>query len=615
MVHPEGEAHMAITDLFRPKWKHSDAAVRKPAVEKLTDEGILSDIAQSDPDRGVRLAAVAKLSDPHGLARILHKESEVSVWQAALARISDQTLLAEIARTTPRATVRAAVVKKLMSPSVLAERLKGDDDAAVRLAALEKVSDQAAVAGTARSDKDPAVRAAAVKKITADAILAELLTAEKDAGIRTAILDQMKDHTILGKIAQQHPVSEVRTAASKKLAELLRATIMLGDSATAISLLGIPGDHYIDPDDDGWTPLHCAAFKGDLEVVELLLDKGAPPDTRDNKNKWTALHYAAAHGHSRLIAPLIKAGADPNAVSGPDRNTPLHVAAAGLPKGFSASPRTRPDVPSDAAFRKQAQSHPDVASELLRHGADPHRGCRQGYLPLQVAAERGDIPYGEALLAGGADLNKRGAQESTALHWAAAKKNAAFGKWLVDKGAQPDLADALGWTPLFLADANGTSDLVPVLLAAGARTEATINGKKVSFRAARVAAVSPAAGTDHDEELIEACEAGSLAAAKAAISAGANVNCTSRDGWTPLLTASKAYPKIVELLLAKGANPNIASDQGYTPLMRAAGNGAETIVRQLLAAGSDKRLLDWKGKTAYQLSMEVGQRACAQLVR
>jgi ankyrin repeat protein len=617
------EEHMGIGDLFRPKWKHSNAAVRLSAVPGLTDENVLSDIAQHDADRGVRIAAVEKLSNQHLLQRIVRNETDADVARAAFQRINDQSILAEISRSEPRAVVRLAAVKKLNAPAVLAELLKRDTDFSVREAALDKVADQGALVEAARSDREPAIRMAAMKKIKTQSILAELLATEGDARVRTIIVEQLKDHALLGTIAQQHPVSEIRTSASKKLAELLRATIMLDDSGTAISLLGIPGDHHLDPDHDGWTPLHFAAFKGDLEVLELLLSKGAPPDTRDNRNKWTALHYVAAHGHNRLVAPLIKAGADPNAVSGPEGNTPLHIAVAmGYPPGYISSNKDKADFirreadlfKRQADLRKVLQGHPDVASELLKHGANPNTLTREGRTPLHLVAERGDIVCGEVLVAGGADLNARGAQEATALHWAAAKKNGEFGKWLVEKGAAPDLTDTLGWTPLFLADANGASELVPVLLAAGARTQATINGKSVSFRATKGQEASPPTGNDPDEGLIEASETGNYAAAKFSIDAGADVNVKSRDGWTPLLSASKDYPKIVELLLANGADPNAGSDRGYTPLMRAAGNGAEKIVHLLLAAGADKRVVDCNGKTAYRLAVEMHQRTCAQLV-
>jgi hypothetical protein len=39
---------MGLFDIFRPRWKHSDALVRKAAVEKLTDQGRLWKIAVSD---------------------------------------------------------------------------------------------------------------------------------------------------------------------------------------------------------------------------------------------------------------------------------------------------------------------------------------------------------------------------------------------------------------------------------------------------------------------------------------------------------------------------------------------------------------------------------------
>ena len=394
---------------------------------------------------------------------------------------------------------------------------------------------------------------------------------------------------------------------------------MLGDSAAAISLLEIPGDHFLVGDEKGWTPLHCAAFKGDREILELLLKKGADPNTRDGTNKWTPLHFAAAHGHCHLVAPLINAGADPNAVSGPDRNTPLHIAVAfGCPPGYYSSLTRKEDVfakekqaMSKGDLRRILQSHPEVVSELLKHGANPAALTRQGRTPLHLAAEDGDIACAEVLVAGGADLNGKGAQDATPLHWAAAKGNSEFGKWLVKKGAHPDLADALGWTPLFLAGEDGATDLVPILLAAGARTQATINGKTVTFRGTSGAAKHG----DADNDLIEAAESGDLDAAKSAIDAGAEVNCKSGDGWTPLLSASKDHSEIVQLLLASGGDPNIPSGRGYTPLMRAAGNGAEEIVRLLLAAGADKKMVDCNGKTAYRLAMEMLQVRCAQMVQ
>ena len=147
--------------------------------------------------------------------------------------------------------------------------------------------------------------------------------------------------------------------------------------------------------------------------------------------------------------------------------------------------------------------------------------------------------------------------------------------------------------------------LVELLLERGAKTKAVINGKEISLPT----------GDDPDGDLIEATEAGDFEATKSALDAGADVNCTFRDGWTPLLSASKDYPNIVELLLANGADPNVPSNRGYTPLMRAAGNGSEQIVQLLLAAGADKRLVDCDGKTAYRLAMERREHVCAQLVQ
>lgn len=58
------------------------------------------------------------------------------------------------------------------------------------------------------------------------------------------------------------------------------------------------------------TALHAAAASGQMVLVELLLERGADPDARQQLG-WTALHAAAAHGDAALARALLAHGADP----------------------------------------------------------------------------------------------------------------------------------------------------------------------------------------------------------------------------------------------------------------------------------------------------------------
>ena len=95
-------------------------------------------------------------------------------------------------------------------------------------------------------------------------------------------------------------------------------------SKEIIELLITKGADVSAKSDDGWTPLHQAAYEGHKEIAELLIDKGADVNAMSDIGR-TPLYWAADSGYKEIIELLIAKGADVNAKTN-DEKTLLDMA-------------------------------------------------------------------------------------------------------------------------------------------------------------------------------------------------------------------------------------------------------------------------------------------------
>jgi ankyrin repeat protein len=263
-----------------------------------------------------------------------------------------------------------------------------------------------------------------------------------------------------------------------------------------------------------------------------------------------------------------------------------------------------------------------MIEKLLGAGADANEHWPQGDTPLMMAARTGNTGSIKVLLDRGADVNaKETLRGTTALMWAVEQAHPAAVKILVEHGADvsaitspakvattaylappvrkrttPAGAPAAGFPPPGAGRGapgrGGAAGGAQARPAAPASLDNLDPAIFASLDPALLANIDPAiiaaflnegagsffTGPPNDKgggltALVFAARQNCLECAKILLDAGAQVNQTTRYGWTPLLTAvQNRHYKLAAYLLEHGADPNISNKGGWSPLYIATDN-------------------------------------------
>lgn len=347
---------------------------------------------------------------------------------------------------------------------------------------------------------------------------------------------------------QAHVKTLEAAGTTSEIIASLRDAAGRGDRARINALLDAHPELIDERGGEGMrTALHQAVFGDSSAAVKLLLERGANPNVRCEGDNAYPLHFAVEKNRIPIIHLLVEHGAD--TIGDGDYHE------LGVIGWATAWEHMRPD--------------PETVGYLLAHGARHN---------IFSAVSMGDEEAVRDLIANQTgDLERRmngSRMRPMPLHLAVIKRRPAVVQMLVQSGASLESLDEAGFTPLDHAAMLGFSELVSLLLDAGARLRlpaAAALGRQSEI--AHLLSREPDAlkpGCRWGNLIVRASEHGSGAMVETLLRSGASVNI--RD------------------------NPRTAIDNtaGYTPLHAAAWNGNLDAIPVLLRNGADVRARDEK---------------------
>jgi ankyrin repeat protein/mono/diheme cytochrome c family protein len=263
---------------------------------------------------------------------------------------------------------------------------------------------------------------------------------------------------------------------------------------------------------------------------------------------------------------------------------------------------------------------------------------RGGWTPLMYAARQGALGAATALADAGANLDLRDPDGTTALNFAILNVHYDLAGMLLDKGADPNVADDTGTSPLYaavdmhtipadlvrpapvLTDRLGAVDIVRALLVRGA--DPNVRLKRMPLGRVHQSA-DPSFG-EGSTPLMRAAKSNDVTVMRLLLDNGADPTLTQKDHTNALMieAAGGAQPSVypidrpvteagaldgIALLLDRGVDVDAFNGNGQTALHLAAARGADRIVNLLASRGAILDGRNKQGHTASEVALGSGR--------
>jgi ankyrin repeat protein len=330
---------------------------------------------------------------------------------------------------------------------------------------------------------------------------------------------------------------------------------------------------------DGFTALHWAAQRDNVEIADLLLTAGAKPAVA-SWYRITPLSLACTNGDAVMIERLLRAGVDANSTSEEGQTALMTAALTGNVDAVKALLTHGAKVNTAEPLQNQtalmwaaSEGRTAAAAMLVEFGGEVKAKSKGGFTPFLFAVRNGHIETAKLLLDHGANVNDVAPDGTNALNMAVVNAYFELASVLVNRGADPNAPDPRGSALHTLAwlrepGADGAAgvgntphgppvpqgnvtafELAKTLLEHGANPNPRVAWKEVTFE--------NGGGTTRNPPNIQLGR-----------------HFLSFVGATPFYVAAfNGDAPYMKLLAEHGADPKLGTVQNITPLMAASGLG------------------------------------------